>query len=330
MQLADDGDVLDLLFAEFAVGAVDLGEDVARVDEQDFVVGLGLVEEPQRGRERDGVEHVRGQRQHARRSGSCSISVWRMSASEWRASEAEFAMTSAARPLVFKRGGEQVDPQVVAVGHGFLAFVGFLHFRFVARDAVGVEALVLLHAGQAHVVDVERGIGEHVIECAKTLVRVFVVGVGLLDFAAQTVDREVHLGEVDGVARFFLAADVHAAFRAFQLFAVFRDELGRLHEHAAGTAGGIEHLAAVRLDDLDHQAHHGTRREKLAAFLAFATREFGQEVFVNLAEQIAGGIRRYIGEGASAVIAAGSCRCGSMRHIRPWATRLRVLACIPR
>ena len=64
VELADDGDVLDLLVGEFAVGTVDLGEDVPRINEEDPVVGLGLVEEPERGRKRDGVEHVRGQRQH--------------------------------------------------------------------------------------------------------------------------------------------------------------------------------------------------------------------------------------------------------------------------
>ena len=53
VQAADDGDVLNLLLGELAVGAVDLGENVARVDEQDVLVLLGLVEEPQRGRQRD-------------------------------------------------------------------------------------------------------------------------------------------------------------------------------------------------------------------------------------------------------------------------------------
>ncbi len=239
-------------------------------------------------------------------------------------------MTSAARPCGFERGGEQVDPQVVAVGHGFLAFVGFLHFRFVARDAVGVEALVLLHAGKAHVVDVERRIGEHVIERAEAVIRVFVVGVGLLDFAAQAVDREVHLGELDGILGFFLAADIHAAVRAFQFLAVRFDELGGLHEHAAGAAGGIEHLAAVRFDDLDHQAHHGARREKLAAFLAFAAREFGQEVFVNLPEQIAGRVGGNVRERSQQLLRDGFVGARQRGSIRPSAARLRVPACIPR
>ena len=63
----------------------------------------------------------------------------------------------------------------------------------------------------------------------------------------------------------------------------------RLHEHAARAASRIEHLAAVRFDDLDHQTHDGTRREEFAALLSLAARELGKEVFVNLPEEIAGG-----------------------------------------
>jgi hypothetical protein len=53
VQAADDGDVLDLFVREFPVGAVDLGKDIARVDGQDALVGLALVEEPQGGRQGD-------------------------------------------------------------------------------------------------------------------------------------------------------------------------------------------------------------------------------------------------------------------------------------
>jgi hypothetical protein len=53
MQAADDGDILDLLFREFPVGAVDRGKDIARVDKQNALVGLALVEEPQGGRQGD-------------------------------------------------------------------------------------------------------------------------------------------------------------------------------------------------------------------------------------------------------------------------------------
>ena len=42
---------------------------------------------------------------------------------------------------------------------------------------------------------------------------IVVIGVGLLDFAAQTVHREVHLGEVDGFQRLFLSVDENARCR---------------------------------------------------------------------------------------------------------------------
>jgi hypothetical protein len=46
------------------VGAVDLGEDVPGVNEKDTVVSLAFVKEPERGRQCDCVEHIRGQGQH--------------------------------------------------------------------------------------------------------------------------------------------------------------------------------------------------------------------------------------------------------------------------
>ena len=127
VQLADDGDVLDLLVGEFAVGAVDLGEDVPRIDEQDAVVGLGLVEEPERGRERDRVEHVRGQRQHA-------VDEVLL---DQRAADVRFGMARVGRgirhdqrgaALRLQRSGEEIDPKVIPVGNGFLALSAFLAF----------------------------------------------------------------------------------------------------------------------------------------------------------------------------------------------------------
>src|SRR3972149_10194536 len=50
VELADDGDILNLFIREFAVGAVDLSKDIAGINEENAVVCLGLVEEPERGR----------------------------------------------------------------------------------------------------------------------------------------------------------------------------------------------------------------------------------------------------------------------------------------
>ena len=69
--------------------------------------------------------------------------------------------------LRLQRSGKEIDPKIICVRDGFLACVGFLGLGFVARDAVGVEAFVLLDAAQADVVHVERRIGEDVIERAE-------------------------------------------------------------------------------------------------------------------------------------------------------------------
>ena len=65
------------------------------------------------------------------------------------------------------------------------------------------------------------------------------------------------------------------------------DELGRLHEHSARTASGIEHLASMRSDNLDHETHNGAGSEELTAFRAFASGEFREKIFVDLTEEVA-------------------------------------------
>jgi len=50
-------------------------------------------------------------------------------------------MTRAARPLGLREVGEEGDPEVVRVGDSLLTLVGFLGLGFLARNAVGVEAV---------------------------------------------------------------------------------------------------------------------------------------------------------------------------------------------
>mmetsp|Transcript_44311 Transcript_44311/g.78311 ORF Transcript_44311/g.78311 Transcript_44311/m.78311 type:complete len:886 (+) Transcript_44311:1866-4523(+) len=304
VQAGDEGDVLDLRVAQLAVGTVHLGEDVAGVDEQHLVIGLALVEEPQRGRQRDGIEEVGRQREHAvnevvldQRAADVGLGVAGI------AGRVGHHQRGTAAGL--QRRGEEVDPEVVAVGHGLdgsvvLVALAVLPTRrlglgLVAGDAVGVEAAVLLHGVQRHVVHVERRVGHHVVEGAEGVEGVFVVGVGLLDLAAQVVHGEVHLGELHRLQRLLGAANEHVEVSRL-VGLVLQDEVGRLHEHAAGAAGGVEHLAAVGLDDFGHQLDDGARREELAAALALAEREVGQEILVDLAEHVAGGVHRDVGE----------------------------------
>ena len=69
------------------------------------------------------------------------------------------------------------------------------------------------------------------------------------------------------------------------------DEVAGLHEHAAGAAGRVEDDAVVRLDDVDDGLHDRRRREELAVVVGLLHRELGQEVLVDAAEDVAGGLR---------------------------------------
>src|SRR5262245_17674229 len=60
------------------------------------------------------------------------------------------------------------------------------------------------------------------------------------------------------------------------------------------------------LDHLDHEANDRARGEKLAALLTLASGELGKEVFVNLAEQIAGSVGWNVGEMLEKLVRNGS------------------------
>ena len=83
---------------------------------------------------------------------------------------------------------------------------------------------------------------------------------------------------------FFLTVDRDVAEPA----AVGFHELLRLHEHAAGSAGGVVDAPLVRREHLDEQAHHAGGRVELAAILALRTGELGKEILVNAAEDVLG------------------------------------------
>ena len=125
VELADDGNVLDLLVGKLAVGTINLGEDVPGINEEDPVVSLGLVEEPERGRKRDGVEHVRRQRQHGVDEvllDQCLADV-RLGMAGVGSGVGHDERGAALR---LQRGGKEIDPKVIRVRDGFLARVGFL------------------------------------------------------------------------------------------------------------------------------------------------------------------------------------------------------------
>jgi hypothetical protein len=162
-----------------------------------------------------------------------------------------------------------LDPEIVAI-------VG-------ARDAEGVARI----SGKALLVDladIEGRIRQHEVEAADGVLEVLVVGVPLLDVAAQPVDGEVQPGEAGGVGDALLAVD--GDFRRGILLMRLH-EAGGLDEHAAGAARGIEDAAVVRLQDFHDQFDDGGGRVEFAALLALAHGELAEEVFVDQTEGVA-------------------------------------------
>jgi hypothetical protein len=71
-----------------------------------------------------------------------------------------------------------------------------------------------------------------------------------------------------------------------ELAAVGFDELFRLHEHAAGAAGGVVDAALVGGEHLDEETHDAGRGVELAAVLALGAGEAGEEILVNATEEV--------------------------------------------
>jgi hypothetical protein len=113
-------------------------------------------------------------------------------------------------------------------------------------------------------------------------------GVGVLraEVGLDAADGEVHHGEAAGGGVALLAVDADVA----ELAAVGFDEFFRLHEHAAGAAGGVVDAALVGGEHLDEAAHDAGRGVELAAVLALGAGEAGEEIFVHAAEQIDGAV----------------------------------------
>src|SRR5262249_24937954 len=64
VKVVDESKVLNLFVRKLAVRSINLCKNIARIDEEDAVVSLALVEKPERRRKCNRVKHVGGQRQH--------------------------------------------------------------------------------------------------------------------------------------------------------------------------------------------------------------------------------------------------------------------------
>jgi hypothetical protein len=100
-------------------------------------------------------------------------------------------------------------------------------------------------------------------EAVDGVLEVLVVGVPLLDIAAQPVDGEVQPGEAGGVGDALLAVD--GDFRRGILL-MRLPEAGELNEHAAEAARGIEDAAVIGLQSFhDQPDDRGGRVELMSA-----------------------------------------------------------------
>ena len=69
---------------------------------------------------------------------------------------------------------------------------------------------------------------------------------------------------------------------------VLSDELLGLHEHARRAAAGVIDTSLVWLEHLDQQSYDGAWGVEFSALLALGARELGEEVLVDVAQDVLG------------------------------------------
>ena len=116
------------------------------------------------------------------------------------------------RGVVLQGGGEQVNPEIIGVGNGFLSLLAGFGLGFFARQAVGIEAGIILNRRQRHIVHVKGRIRHHKIELTHVFKRLFTVAIGLPHIPAKTIHRQVHFCQLYSVEGFLLAVNVQLVF----------------------------------------------------------------------------------------------------------------------
>ena len=148
--------------------------------------------------------------------------------------------------------------------------------------------------GVPPVADVERRIGEHEVG-AQVGVEILGerVGRAVAEVGLDAAEGEVHLGQLPGGVGELLAVDGDVG----ALAAVGLHELGGLHEHAAGAAGGVVDAAVVGLEHLDQRLDDRARRVERAGVLAgLLAGELAEEVLVDAAEHVVAAVVVGLGE----------------------------------
>ena len=155
-----------------------------------------------------------------------------------------------------------------------------------SRKAEG-QTLVTLDLLGVDFVHVEGRIGHHEVALSGQLVRVLIVGDGLVpgpDASLQTVNGQIDLGQVRGRLVLLVTIERDPLHR---VRALVLDEVARLHEHSARAGGGVEDDTVIRLNHIDDGLDDRGRGEELAVVVRALLRELGEKVFVDAAEHVA-------------------------------------------
>ena len=266
------GDAGNGVVGQLGLHAADHATQLARVDEQYFALARGFAfgQEPQAGGDLGVEEQLAGQRDHHFHHVGLYHGAADIAFAVLARGHAAVGQHDAGAAAGLEVVQHVLQPGVVGVAGG--------------RGAVH-PARVAFQAAVPPVADVERRVGQDEVSAQ---VGVLVLDEGVGRFAAQVevdaANGQVHRGQAPGGGVGFLAVDGHVA----QLAAVRFDEFFRLHKHAAGAAARVVHLALVRVQHGDQRVDDGLRGVELAAFFAFGAGELAEEVFVHLAQDVAG------------------------------------------
>ena len=233
-------DILLLLGREIVDLACDLAVDIARIDHQHLVsvlFRLVSVQEPQLAGHGPGIEEVGADSDHDVHVAGLDELLAHLGLVPARTGGLGGHDEPGPAPLI-EVAVEVTDPDVVAVAD--------LAFLVDAGQAEGQARIVLDLVG-VDLVHVKGRIGHDIVSLAHQFMGIFVISDGLLDITLQAMYRQVHLGQADGGG--ILLQSVEGELLG-GVFVVLFHHTGALHEHAAGTAGRIEHDALVRVQHM--------------------------------------------------------------------------------
>src|SRR5438445_662292 len=106
--------------------------------------------------------------------------------------------------------------------------------------------------------------------------------------------RQVHFAKVDGFQGFLLSIDGDCGAG---VALVVLDKTRTLYKHATRATGRVKDTPIEGFDDLDDQFYQCGWGEKFTAALALRHGKLAQEIFINLAEEIALDIHGNTGKG---------------------------------